>query len=153
MESQPIHETQHDRGRTLKDRVTRRKRNASFDLDLESGFAASRVFVGVDDDVIEWEALIAPLERDVIDGRARQAPGLGMGEHREQIMGAHLALEASASRTGRSWARSLQTLLANSIAAAGYQGLGSHQHTRRALPLLHKVPLCNRHESRCFCLG
>jgi hypothetical protein len=75
----------------------------------------------VDDDVIQREAVISPLKFDTIDGRARKAPRLGMSEHREEVVGADLALEAGAAWTRRSWARTAQTFLANFIDGPYYE--------------------------------
>src|SRR4051794_40850803 len=83
----------------LEDRVTRRKLDAPLDLDLEGGGTARCVFVGVDNDVIEREPFVSPLKFDPINGRAGKPPRFGMGEHREEVVSADLALEASASRT------------------------------------------------------
>ena len=80
--------------------------------------ASGRIFVGVDDDVIERESIVTPLKFDSVYSRAGKAPRLGTGEHREEVVSTNLALEAGTRRSSRSWARTAQTFLANPIDAS-----------------------------------
>lgn len=100
--------------------ITWRKLDASLDLDLKRSGSAVHSFVGVNDNVIERKAVIAALELDSINGRAREASSFRMGEHREEVVSADLPLEASASRTRRSRARTAQAFPACPINTAYY---------------------------------
>jgi hypothetical protein len=83
----------------LEDDVAWRKRNAPLDLNLKRRCTASRVFVRVEDHIIQRKAVVGALKFDTIDGRAGKAPRLRMSEHREEVVSTDLALETSTCRS------------------------------------------------------